>query len=641
MAKKACVNGQKTINLQSQGKGEGSSSGTNEGSAEADEDGDEPIGEEDDVELDGDGDGINSGAASTINGINHSGDFHSDGGSSAVPQTTSHPLNAHQSDASRTNTESHGLGGYASASQCSSLSKSNSPESTPPEMTPPNGLLDINVSVEGSASRSDRDIEILTYGTESSLEDAKQQQQQQLAHSQGFWGSGDACIPRAASRTPTLGFDAQADTNVSADGREDMPMTSLPPQESLSRRPSLPTHLGPNTYARAPTNMASRAVAGGTTGAGPHRISSTQYAVNGHGGYARQGGSLAGFDPNARRMSLERLAVHPYAYAAMQQNSSVYGPGAILNMTGMGPQTGMGHARFRPTLPATTHSTPTGTPQAHMHDLPAPQASSVAHLPTLPGTGSSVATEDASMNVIPVGQQIEQPSDISSTSLEFQPPLQGQGTHYDEMGRMVGQMGSHNVVISPRTYAPPTAGPLPAPDYSFGSVGRETNDEQKHTNETQSTNESVGTSMEEPIHQRNSTESNCSSTANGFSFQQASDVKLESQDTSMGNTGFDILDPTSHSLSHGHPSSDMHFTSLSDSSLNLSAAGQGNMYYRDGTNGIVPLGNYSTRFNSIVSVAESESSVTSGACFSSEAGSLMQPELHRPSNAYMETRRPS
>lgn len=102
----------------------------------------------------------------------------------------------------------------------------------------------------------------------------------------------------------------------------------------------------------------------------------------------------------------------------------------------------------------------------------------------------------------------------------------------------------------------------------------------------------------------------------------------------MGEPNFSVLDPTSHTLAHGHMGSNGSFTSLDDNIMNDS---NGATFYRDNSHGnLVLLDGYSRRFGSIVSIAESESSVTSGACFSSEAGSLMQPDqgdLTRPTSA--------
>ena len=148
-------------------------------------------------------------------------------------------------------------------------------------------------------------------------------------------------------------------------------------------------------------------------------------------------------------MSLERLAVHPYAYAAMQQNSSVYGPNAVGNMGGMGTTTGMGLGRFRPTLPATTHSTPTGTPQARTSDLPLPPGStSTSHLPTIPGgAGSAAATtnDDAIMDDMVAAGEVSQRTDLAppppppqSVQPQSIQSMQDNGAHpqqFDDMGR--------------------------------------------------------------------------------------------------------------------------------------------------------------------------------------------------------------
>lgn len=90
---------------------------------------------------------------------------------------------------------------------------------------------------------------------------------------------------------------------------------------------------------------------------------------------------------------------------------------------------------------------------------------------------------------------------------QAQQQLPEQGPSYDETGRMINQLGGHNVVISPRTYAPSSAGPLPAPDFCFGSVGRENNEVERSNDVSGLDAKDNGAfSMEDSAHSRTATE---------------------------------------------------------------------------------------------------------------------------------------
>ena len=140
----------------------------------------------------------------------------------------------------------------------------------------------------------------------------------------------------------------------------------------------------------------------------------------------------SGFDPSQRRMSLDRLATHPYAHVAVAANGAVYGQ--------MRP-----HRR----LPIGQLSQSSlHTPQAMRSELPQTMGvadSSERIRPELMHRGS----------MPPQGMHMSRSTDYSGSSLcpdSLIPP-------YRHM----------YATVSSRHYQPPSAGPLPAPGYSFGT----------------------------------------------------------------------------------------------------------------------------------------------------------------------------
>ncbi|KAI5123073.1 hypothetical protein M0805_000507 [Coniferiporia weirii] len=314
-----------------------------------------------------------------------------------------------------------------------SNSSSDSPESTSPESTPPNLTVDIPPQVNVSPP-VDEDGAMLGHGTK------------QVLMTDGLGASWQNPL-RSMSRTPTsgLGVGIGADANVRQ--MENANITPTPNSGQFSRRPSLPTHLGvASSHGRVGPHSSTRGVSMGMNSGGVGAV------------------RFAGFDPSTRRMSLDRLAVHPYAHLAVQANGMVYGPGAT---------------RFRPTLPGTTHSTPTLTPQAHTSELPSVQE---------PQTGDNSIRNDCDHSELAEHSlPIHLPTSPSAPELRpellHRQSLPAQFAHHVPPSLARGQTGplsgSHlqtrfsqpgnMYAFSTRSYQPPIPGPLPNPDFSFGS----------------------------------------------------------------------------------------------------------------------------------------------------------------------------
>ncbi|KAL5528590.1 hypothetical protein ACEPAF_7726 [Sanghuangporus sanghuang] len=459
----------------------------------------------------------------------------------------------------------------------SSYSSSTSPESTSPELTPPNGLGDtphVNVNSPGEDDGVVRQPEV------------KQGEDPSGLH---FPPSSWQGPQRAMSRTPTshMGMEQGHDYSEEMDyGSNGM----MPTQDQFVRRTSLPTVLG----------------------IGPSRVrAGYSPRLNGMSSLGMNAGRMSGFDPAVRRMSLDRLASHPYAHLAAQANSMVYGSSL---------------SRYRPTLPATTHSTPTLTPQARTTDLPPinqmhtdgdqTDCNGNAGIETGSSNGMSDSSLPPHMHHPPMSPpesearpelmhrqslpaHLASPGQFAPSTTSFPPQ-----PHSANPMSMRFPRAGHVYALSSRTYQPPIAGPLPNPDFSFGSVG----------NGESEGSQGDGTSTPDMQLQ---------SSLNNFQFPPMDDGKDNNGSSSGG---------TSNSL-------DMEMES--DPQSNLPSGGldpRSAVYYRDSQGLHGAADPYASRFGSIastVSITESESSVTSGACFSSEGGSNFD------SAGYNDTRRAS
>ncbi|KAH8119124.1 hypothetical protein DFH11DRAFT_1539988 [Phellopilus nigrolimitatus] len=288
-------------------------------------------------------------------------------------------------------------------------------------------------------------------------------------------------------------------------------------------------------------------------------------------------GRFGGFDPSTRRMSLDRLGSHPYAHVAAQANGvAMYGQ------------------RFHPTLPATAHSTPTLTPQAHTSELPSIQPHQIdgnnssndsspsalpelllpSHLQHPPISPPTTDMRSELMHRQSLPAQFAQPPHLPSTPNYAHAQLPGAGmqTRFPRPG--------HVFALSARSYQPPIPGPLPNPDFSFGSPRLAGNEE----------GENVFTDGN----------TSCSSTPGGQlpSYQFPS---LEAGKDDSENMGMDL---------------DMD----ADATTGLRGLGtRPSVYFRDvhGVHGADP---YASRFGSIASIASIAESESSASYFS-ETGS--------------------
>ncbi|TDL25933.1 hypothetical protein BD410DRAFT_836636 [Rickenella mellea] len=177
---------------------------------------------------------------------------------------------------------------------------------------------------------------------------------------------------------------------------------SPPPPEDDTimslRRGSLPTHVGSGIYPPPPSAFRVRSHGNGVAGSlGP--------------------GGMVGFDPFARRLSLDRLAAHPYAHLAVAANGAVFGPN--------------GMSGRRTVINGRNHS-PSHTPQPIRPDLP------------------------SSYNN---GHETEQ----------MRPELMHRASMPPPQINAANQRDGHVYALSSRAYQAPIPGPLPAPDFSFGT----------------------------------------------------------------------------------------------------------------------------------------------------------------------------
>lgn len=459
-----------------------------------------------------------------------------------------------------------------------SHSSSNSPESTSPELTPPNAHADIapHVNVSPDDDSAARQPEV------------KQNMEMPMS---GFPPSSWQGPPRSMSRTPTLGMGLEQGAEFTGEaGFGGNGLQAIPMQDHYTRRPSLPTHLG----------------------IGPSRVRAGYLASPRASALSLGGGvnaaRMVGYDPNARRMSLDRLASHPYAHVAAQANSLVYGPGAT---------------RFRPSLPATTHSTPTLTPQARTADLPP-----VDQQPSVDSNQNSNGDGDAASGIpelsLPPHLQHSTPvTDMRPELMHRQslpahlatPQQLPASTGFASQPQSASAMSmrfprqGHVYTLSARNYQPPIPGPLPNPDFSFGSVGN---------------GECEGAPTE----------------GSGTPDQQ-----LQS---SLNNFQFPEMEKGDNGAAGGSNSLDMEMDGESRPTLPPGGlGGRPPVFYRD-SQGLHGAANpYTPRFGSIAStasIADSESSVTSGACFSSEAGSGFDVQVNSAGHSsigYNDTRRGS
>lgn len=382
------------------------------------------------------------------------------------------------------------------------------------------------------------------------------------------------------SRTPTSRIRA-AELGNEYQGEQGLGMNHMMPgQDHFSRRPSLPTHLS----------------------VGPSRMRTSHY---GSPRMPPSGVNAArmGFDPNARRMSLDRLASHPYAHLAAQANSVVYG-------TGM--------PRFRPSLPTTTQSTPTLTPQAHNAELPPvfsgsdstgsghtsdsggsnsglPELSLPPHLQAqtpLVGSAPDSDVRPELMHRQSLPAHLAMPPRFGSSSAGLVAPPQSASTGTAHMP-MRFPRADHVYALSTRNYQPPIAGPLPNPDFSFGSVG---------SGDANGNGEGEGSRTDGA----RTPENQLQAQLNSYTFPQADDRKDDGSGAGGGN-GLDM-----------EMEGDPHSAALPPRGMGAP------VYYLDAQGLHGAADPYASRFGSIASIAsiaESESSATSGSFFNSETSS--------------------
>ncbi|THH09119.1 hypothetical protein EW145_g2228 [Phellinidium pouzarii] len=449
-----------------------------------------------------------------------------------------------------------------------SNSSSNSPESSSPELTPPTLPVDMPPHVNVSPPADEDDTSVGS--------DAKQDL---LVKGSGVSRNSWNDPSRSMSRTPTY-----PDANAGQARPYGMNMIQTPSPDQFLRRPSLPTHLGIGPPRGRP------GYSGSTRGVSMNM---------------GMGGRLSGFDAGVRRMSLDRLASHPYAHLAAQANSVIYGPGTT---------------RFRPTFPGTTHGTPTRTPQAHTSDLPQVQTSQMEanrdcnqdghpelllpphlqqHSPMSPPV-PEIRTELLHRQSLPA--QFARPPSASNFSHTRSVPQSS--SHV----QMRFPRPGHVFALSARSYQPPIPGPLPNPNFSFGSPHASVNEEGEGASADSSASGSGTPGTQLP---------NC----------QFPPSENEKGDEEGAEIGMDT-----------------------DTDPNPGFAGLGarsSVYYHDAQDVYGATDPYGSRFGSIASIAsiaESESSATSG--YFSEAGSFdVQPDgagsVAHPPGEFNDARRPS
>lgn len=458
-----------------------------------------------------------------------------------------------------------------------SSSNSNSPESTSFESTPPNVPADVAPHVSVSPPAEDEENGAVSDGKTLMMNNGGR-----AGYPPGPWNAPS----RSMSRTPTSSMGSEMGQDNSnypgGDSFASSNLMNVPGQDPFSRRPSLPTHLGPTRlrpgYSRGPGGLS----LGGSVG------------ING------------GFNPNSRRMSLDRLASHPYAHLAAQANNMVYGSGVAAN-------------RYRPTLPGTTQSTPTLTPQAHTSELPT-LVDSAGGISSS-GNDSHGSSSESPQLSLPshLQQQQQQQQQHSSVKSSPTPEMRPELMHRQSLPGHVSvppqfpsspgfaQMqqpppaSAGNIpvrfprvgqfAISARSYQPPIPGPLPNPNFSFGSVDSTVGDDNSSV-----TNDGGSVNGDAHLHQQ----------LNSFQFPSV-EGKEENNGLKMEMDG-------SNGIGQGAP-----------------------VYYSDmrNINGVDPFASRFGSIASIASIAESESSATSGGYFS-EAGSF-----DVSSNGLRDARRPS
>lgn len=153
------------------------------------------------------------------------------------------------------------------------------------------------------------------------------------------------------------------------------------------------------------------------------------------GGSVGPGGSV-GFDPYSRRLSLDRLASHPYAHLAVAANGAVFGP--IRASSQM-------HARARLPIGPKTQS-PSQTPQAQRAPLP------TVFTPAGHAHDHNHRSELMHRASMPTHAHGRIGSDPVAAAYRMRFPQDG-----------------HHYALSARTYQAPIPGPLPEPDFSFGT----------------------------------------------------------------------------------------------------------------------------------------------------------------------------
>lgn len=278
---------------------------------------------------------------------------------------------------------------------------------------------------------------------------------------------------------------------------ENMPTRTTPvPMEDDSsllamRRPSLPTHLGTGL----PSPRASPLGLGMVNGPpSAYRMRNASHCGSLAAPRRLSSDALGLFDPAARRLSLDRLAKHPYARLALRANELVYGPEVIRASTAashlpIGPKSQQ-HAHILPHSFLQQHQqqyhpapplsqiqdvTPThGTPQAHRAELPQDTFTQM-------GTESSVTSGD-------VGIQFRNPFDTTQSqthgsllvdaqtdprsALESLGPVSAGATndgHFPPYRMRFPREGHVYSFAARNQVAPVIPGPLPNPDFSFGS----------------------------------------------------------------------------------------------------------------------------------------------------------------------------
>lgn len=399
---------------------------------------------------------------------------------------------------------------------------SKSPESTSPEATPPNTHTEVPPHVSVSPPDDDELV-------------ANSEQKHDVL---------------CDMRTPPMsGMLPSVVNNGQNAGVSNMHGASLAPSATNnynSRRPSLPTHL---------VSDASRQ---GQIGA-----MRTSGAIS----YSNSMGSVRpmAFDPQARRMSLDRLASHPYAHIAAQANSMLYGHTVA--------------SRYRPSLPNTTHSTPTLTPQANTSELPQVSEENTSIVPApLPSSSQPVLAHHGSLSPPTMDMRSELmhrqslPAQFIQTSgIPAAPPGPLTSSHLHSRFPRAGQM----YTIPTRTYQPPIPGPLPNPDFSFGSPSNPSTVRE----EAENVSDGIASGSGTPAGQTQNYQ---------FPLQQ----KDDGENTDVG---IIVDNGDGDSVAHGGG-----FMGMGNRSAAL---------YRMQQGGLDP---YAHRFGSIASIAESESSVNSG-----------------------------